>query len=79
LLWNRFDELAGGVRDGILRRFHTVVDFAGLDEHRARDWVVFRMMSNALERLQDSPGTRRVTPTDDWLTMCIAVAKAVQD
>ena len=32
MLWNRFEELAGGVRDGVRRRFHTLVDAAGLDE-----------------------------------------------
>ena len=82
MLWNRFDELAGapgGVRDGIRRRFHTLVDSAGLDEGRARDWVVVRMVHNALWRLQDEAGTRRLVPTDEWLTTCVAVAKAVQD
>jgi streptomycin 6-kinase len=82
MLWNRWDELAGapgGVRDGIRLRFHTLVDTAGFDERRARDWVVLRMMVNVLGRLQDPPGTRRVTPTDDYVTMCIAIAKAVQD
>ncbi len=42
LLWHRFDELAGDVRDGLRRRFHAVVDAAGLDEDRARDWAVLR-------------------------------------
>jgi hypothetical protein len=37
------------------------------------------MMSIACERLLDPPGTERVTPTDAFLTTCIAVAKAVQD
>jgi streptomycin 6-kinase len=79
MLWNRFDELAGDVRDGVRRRFHALVDQAGFDERRARDWVVVRMLNNACWRLQDPPETRRLTPTDDYLTMCIAVAKAVQD
>jgi streptomycin 6-kinase len=79
MLWNRFDELAGDVRDGVRRRFHTLVDVAGLDEHRARDWVVVRMLHNALGRLADPPGVRRITPTDDYLTMCVAIAKAVQE
>jgi streptomycin 6-kinase len=82
MLWNRFDELAAGpgsVREGVRRRFHTLVDAAGLDEHRARDWVVVRMVHNALWRLQDDPDVRRQVPTDAWLTMCVAVAKAVQD
>lgn len=84
MLWNRFDELAapqGGqsVRDGVRRRFHAIVDQAGFDERRARDWVVVRMLNNACWRLQDPPEVQRLTSTDDYLTMCIAVAKAVQD
>jgi streptomycin 6-kinase len=82
MLWNRWDELvdaARGLRDGIRLRFHTLVDVAGFDERRARDWVVLRMMVNALWRLQDPPDTRRIMPTDDYLTQCIAIAKAVQD
>jgi streptomycin 6-kinase len=79
MLWNRWEELAGDVRAGVRRRFHTLVDAAGLDEDRARDWVVVRMMVNARERLADPPGTRRVTATDDYLTTCVTVAKAVQD
>jgi streptomycin 6-kinase len=79
MLWNRWGELAGDVRAGVRRRFHTLVDAAGLDEERARDWVVVRVMHLALARLQDEPGTVRVTPTDELLTMCVAIAKAVQD
>jgi streptomycin 6-kinase len=82
MLWNRWDELvdpARSLRDGLRLRFHTLVDVAGLDERRARDWVVVRMMVNALDRLQDPPGTARLLPTEDYLTRCIAIAKAVQD
>jgi streptomycin 6-kinase len=84
MLWNRFEELGApasgqSVRDGVRRRFHTLVDSARLDEDRARDWVVVRMLDNALWRLQDEPGVQRLTPTDDYLTMCITIAKAVQD
>lgn len=82
MLWNRFAELAegfGGVREGIRRRFHTLVDTAGLEEDRARDWVVVRMMHNALWRLQDPPQARRATSDADWFTLCVTVAKAVQD
>jgi streptomycin 6-kinase len=74
LLWNRFDEVAGDVRDGLRRRFHAVVDAAGLDEHRTRDWVVFRVMLNAVWGLGGS-----VANPHEELTMCIAIAKAVQD
>ena len=84
MLWNRFDELAApqsgqSIRGGVRRRFHALVDSAGLDEHRARDWVVVRMMNNASWCLQDPPEVQRLTSTEDHLTMCIAVAKAVQD
>jgi streptomycin 6-kinase len=79
MLWNRFDDLAGDVREGVRRRFHALVDRSGLDEHRARDWVVVRMMNNACWCLLDPPEVQRLTSTEDYLTMCIAVAKAVQD
>ena len=82
MLWNRWDDLVSAprsVRDGIRLRFHTLVDVGGLDERRARDWVVLRMMVNALWRLEDLPGTRRGLPTDDYLTQCVTIAKSVQD
>jgi streptomycin 6-kinase len=69
------------VRDGLRRRFHTLVDVAGLDEARARDWVVVRMVLNAGWAVQDGQRVgRRLTPQEqDWITRCIAVTKAVQD
>lgn len=75
LLWNRWDELRGRYREGVRRRFHTVVDAAGLDEDRARDWTVVRMVHNALWEVEDHPDA----PDEDYLTMCVTVAKAVQD
>jgi streptomycin 6-kinase len=74
MLWNRWDELAGNVRDGVRRRFYTLVDAAGLDADRAKAWVVVRMVHNAMWELAES-GTTDMS----WLTTCIAVAKAVQD
>lgn len=68
LLWTRFDELAGDVRNGLRRRFHAAIDAAGFDEDRARDWVVLRAVDRAVQ-----------AQTPDDLTRCIAVAKAVQD
>ena len=50
-----------------------VRDAAGLDEDRARDWVVVRMIHNAWWAVIDGD------PDDDYLTMCFTVAKAVQD
>ena len=42
------------MRDGLRRRFHALVDAAGLDEARARDWVVVRMVVNAGWTVQDA-------------------------
>lgn len=80
MLWNRYEELVGpssglSVRDGVRRRFHTVVDAAGLDEDRARDWVIIRMLLNAADGLSD----RNAGYPADWVTTCVAIAKAVQD
>lgn len=84
MLWNRFEELAApssglSVRDGVRRRFHTLIDVAGLDEDRARGWVVVRMMDLAAQRLLGPPELGRGIPDDDWFTLCVTVAKAVQD
>ena len=78
LLWNRFDELDGDVRGGVRRRFHATIDAAGLDEDRARDWVVVRMLHNALWELRSAADAAAV-PDATWLTTCVAIAKAVQD
>lgn len=78
MLWNRFEEMAGRVRAGIRDRFFALVDAAGLEEERARDWVVVRMLDFARHRLEDAPGVVRRMPTDDLLTMCVTIAKAVQ-
>ena len=84
MLWNRMDELGSSsesVRDGLRRRFHTLVDVAGLDEERARDWVVVRMVLNAGWSVQDARRADRPLDADerDWITRCIAITKAVQD
>jgi streptomycin 6-kinase len=75
MLWNRFEELAGDVRGGVRRRFHTLIDASGLDEDRARDWVIVRMLLNIVEAMSD----RDAGHPPDWTTTCIAIAKAVQD
>lgn len=71
MLWNRWEEISYDVRGGVLRRFWTLVDAAGFDEHRARAWVLVRMVHNAMWAAQDCDRS--------FLTVCIAVAKAVQD
>lgn len=74
MLWNRWEELSGYVREGVRRRFHALVDAAGFDADRARAWVIVRMMHNAMWELTESSA-----PDEDWLTTCVAIAKAVQD
>ncbi len=73
LLWNRWDELADpagqGVRRGVRARFHAAIDAAGLDEERARDWVVLRMVVNAMDQPDDAA----------WSTRCVTIAKSVQE
>jgi len=77
MLWNRWDEAVatGNLRFALRRRFHTLVDAAGLDEELARDWVVVRMVYNMVWELEGQPDN----PDRDWLTTCIAICKAVQD
>ena len=79
LLWNRWDELAGDIRGGVRRRFHATIDAAGLDEDRARDWVVVRMLHNALWEIEAHPVGGGTELDGDHLTMCLTLAKAVQD
>lgn len=87
MLWNRWDEITrtggqersdsgrnrGDVRGGVLRRLWSIVDAAGFDEDRTRAWVIVRMVHNAMWESQEP------RPDPDWITRCIAVAKAVQD
>jgi streptomycin 6-kinase len=75
MLWNRWDEVvaSGDVREAVRRRFHTLVDTAGLDEDRARDWVVLRVVLNAVWELAGPE------PDRDEVTRSVAIAKAVQD
>jgi streptomycin 6-kinase len=83
LLWNRWEEVvaSGDVRAAVRRRFHTVVDAAGLDEDRAREWVVVRELHNAMWVLADAEVVGRRLDDEDQadLTRCVTIAKAVQD
>jgi streptomycin 6-kinase len=78
LLWNRWEEIAesGDVRSAIRRRFHTVIDAAGFDEDRARDWVIARELINVLWTIQDGVDDAE---SRDWITTALTIAKAVQD
>ena len=81
MLWNRMEELGDAVRAGVRRRFHTLVDAAALDEARARDWVIVRMVLNAHWAVEDAQRAHRDLSAEerDWITSCIAIVKAVQD
>ena len=59
----------GDVRDGVRRRFHTIVDAAGLDEDRARDWVVVRMVPTRTGRSRTPTDDRPLDAEErDWIT-----------
>ena len=79
VLWNRWAEVlaSGRVREAVRQRFHAVVDTAGLDEDRARDWVVVRSLHNAYWTLADTEGVLAAEDRD-WITRMVTVAKAVQ-
>ena len=83
MLWNRWDEVvaSGHVRDSVRRRFHTIVDVAGLDEDRARDWVVVRELHNAMWTIEDAAAVGRPLDAEDResITTAVTIAKAVQD
>jgi streptomycin 6-kinase len=79
LIWNRWDEVAAArdLRFALRRRFYTIIDTAGLDEDRARDWIIVRQLLNVLWTLKDT-GADQTLP-QDWLTRNIAIVKAIQD
>ncbi|MFY9915688.1 MAG: aminoglycoside phosphotransferase family protein [Nocardioidaceae bacterium] len=83
MLWNRWADLVAGgdVREGLRRRFHTLVDTAQLDEERARDWVVVRSIINAHWSIEDALRARRDLDAEEreWITLCVTTAKAVQE
>jgi streptomycin 6-kinase len=81
LLWNVWDEVTGSgdVRAAIRRRFHTVVDVAGLDEDRARDWVIVRELFNVSWAIEDLAGGPVDAESRDWITTSLTIAKAIQD
>ena len=74
MLLHRWDELDGHVRDGVRLRFHALVDGAGLDEERARAWVIVRVVHEATRELSSAHHAETAK-----LTQYVALAKAVQD
>jgi len=83
MLRNRWDELYGhgSVREGVRQRFFALVDGAGLDEDRARAWVVVRSVLNAHWSVEDARrGSRALDDQErEHVTRCITIAKAVQE
>lgn len=75
MLWGRWEEVvaSGDARSAVRRRFHTLVDTAGLDEDRARDWAVLRAVLEAVR------GCGKAGRDADRTTRCVTVAKAVQE
>ncbi len=75
VLWNRFDEVLAATdpRAEILDRFYAVVDGAGLDEERARSWVVVRALMNVTWALEDG-----LADLDDRVRAAVTIVKAVQ-
>lgn len=74
LLWNRWEEAVAtdDLRNAILDRLFTVVDAAGLDEDRVRDWVTVRELTNVMYAIEGGSA-----PDDEWITMSIVIAKAM--
>lgn len=82
MLWNRWAELvaSGDVRSAVQKRFFALVDGAGLDQNRARDWVIVRVALNAHWAIEDADRAGAALSDEDQrrITRCIAIAKAVQ-
>jgi streptomycin 6-kinase len=74
MLWNRWDDLAGNVRDGLRYRFATLVDAAGLDEDLARAWTLVRVVHKWSRELIAGPVAQASA-----LTRYAAITKAIQD
>lgn len=79
LLWNRWDEVmrAASPRQSLLSRLYTVVDVAGLDEDRVRDWVVVREVCAVLWAYEDHLA-EGVPIRHDGVTAATTILKAVQ-
>ena len=82
MLWNRWDEVVatGGVRDAVRRRFHTA---RGHRRARRGPGPGLGGGPRGAQRAVGGEDAARGPVADaadrEWLTMCIAIAKAVQD
>ena len=76
LLWSRWPEAVatGNIRGAVLERLFTVVDCAGLDEDRVRNWVTVRAVLKVWGSVQNGWPGDDAAPT----TMATTILKAVQ-
>ncbi|MCW2812176.1 MAG: aminoglycoside resistance protein [Friedmanniella sp.] len=76
LLWNRWEEAVAthDLRGALLERLYAVVDTAGLDEDRVRDWVTVRMLVLVLDGIRT--GWARREPAR--VSAATTIVKAVQ-
>lgn len=81
MLWNRWAsiEKAADVRGAILERLSTIVNAGELDEHRARAWVLVRVVLNAHWTVQSAVRANRDLSAADReaITRYVTIAKAV--
>lgn len=81
LMWNRWADLeaSGDVAEALRERFYAIVDTAGLDERRTRDWIVTRCMINlGWQAEEGAPPGAGLTDAQEWITRNIMIATAMQ-
>lgn len=81
LLWHRWADVEASPNPGevIRERFYAIVDTAGLDERRARDWVVVRTMVNVgWQAVAGDAGGGPAGDAQAWITRNVTIAKAMQ-
>lgn len=79
LLWNRWNDLVatGNTGEAIRQRFYTAVDTAGLDERRARDWTIVRVIINVVWEVQDADGRPLAPAAQESISRQVTIAKAI--
>ena len=78
MLLNRGSEGGDDPGTRVRDRFYTLVDTAGLDERRCRDWVVLRSVLAVSWEYVAAAGRDLRETQREWVTRCITVAKAMQ-
>jgi streptomycin 6-kinase len=78
MLLNRWSEVGDDPGTRVRDRFYTLVDTAGLDERRCRDWAVLRSVLAVSWEYVAAAGHDLTVDQREWVTSCITVAKAMQ-